>query len=287
MIPRLILSNGCSIPAIGYSCGPSWYYAQADAPSSDLASAFIRAYDSGFRHFDVADFLNIGKKLTEAIRGVDRAELFITTKLTPGSGEDIQMHFESSLKQLGLEYVDLYLLHSPSGVDFVSQWQELERIHKDGRAKAIGVANFRVSDLETILKVATVLPVVHEIEYQSCLQDPIWDIISFCTKHGIRIAACLADLAPFSSLVLSKGIRPFDRLLNVLSAKYRKDPGQILLRWVYENSIISIITAQSADHIIQALGIFSFALEAEDHDLITRRLGRSIALQGHLAQGAP
>lgn len=264
-IPKFTFQNGRKIPAIGFGIGTKW---KKDGNELDwnVVDAVEGAFKSGFRHFDAAEVYNTENELGEALTRLNREDIFITTKLRPGLGAEVLPHFEASLKRLGVEYVDLYLLHAPFyGADIVGQWKELEKIYFLGLAKSIGVSNHRVSDLEAILEIAKIKPAVNEIEYHPYLQNQSPDIVQFCKQNDILVTA----YSPLTPITKAKGKGPLDPVLERLASKYGKDQGQILLRWVYENDILPITTSSRIDRDLQALAIFGFELEKCDHDEIT------------------
>lgn len=264
-VPDFTLQNGVKVPAIGFGTGTKWKKTGDDL-DWNVIDAIGSAYKSGFHHFDSAEVYNTENELGEAISDLDRGSLFITTKLRPRLGTDIKPHFLSSLERLGVDYVDLYLLHAPFfGVDVVSQWKELENLYDAGLVKSIGVSNHRVSDLQAILEVARIKPAVNEIEYHPYLQNQSPHIVEFCEKNGILVTA----YSPLTPITKAKGKGPLDPLLERLAVKYEKEQGQILLRWIYENNILPITTSSKIDRDLQALDIFGFELEPPDHDDIT------------------
>lgn len=264
MTPTFTLANGNNIPAVAYGIGTKWYN-NGENMDPEVIKSLNNAYELGFTHFDGAETYNTERELGEAIKGKNREKLFITTKLKPFSGTDVQAHFEESLSKIGVDYVDLYLLHAPFKADIVKQWLEVEKIYDSGRAKAIGVSNFRVGDLQAILKVAKVKPMVNQIEYHAYLQNQSPEIVKFCHENGILVTA----YAPLTPIVRAKGEGPLDEVLANLADKYKKNPGQILLRWVYETDVLPITTSAKSNHITEALEIFTFELEKEDHAKIT------------------
>lgn len=267
-VPTFTLSDRRTIPAISYGIGTKWFNSGENI-DPEVIKSLKNAYDLGFRHFDGAEVYNTERELGEAIKGKKREDLFITTKLKPSSGNDVQAHFDESLKKIGVEYVDLYLIHAPFKADIIRQWTEVEKIYESGRAKSIGVSNFRVSDLKAILQIAKIKPSVNQIEYHAYLQNQSPGIYDFAREKGILLAA----YGPLTPIVRAKGEGPIDELLRELSVKYGKNAGQILLRWVYERGVLPITTSAKPDHITEALDVFTFELEKEDHEKITKTGG--------------
>lgn len=265
-IPTFTLRTGAKIPAVGFGVGTKWYKSESGALDTKVVEAVDVAIEKGFTHLDGAEVYKTEEELGVAIKksGVKRESLFVTTKLNPGSGSDVQDHFDESLKKLGLDYVDLYLIHSPFKADIVQQWKEVEKIYESGKAKAIGVSNFRVKDLEAIFKEAKLKPAVNQIEYHPYLQNQSPDIVEFSQKNDILVTA----YAPLTPIVRAKG-GPLDPVLEELSKKYNKLPTQILLRWTYQNGILPITTSGNPERAAQSLKFFDFELSKEDQELIS------------------
>lgn len=265
-IPTFTLRTGAKIPAVGFGVGTKWFKAESTGLDSKVVEAVDVAIEKGFTHLDGAEVYKTEEELGEAIKkaGVKRESLFVTTKLVPGSGPDVKSHFEESLKKLGLDYVDLYLIHSPLKDDIIQQWKEVEKIYESGKAKAVGVSNFRVKDLEAIFKEAKVKPAVNQIEYHPYLQNQSPEIVEFSKKNDILLTA----YGPLTPIVRAKG-GPLDPVLEELSKKYNKLPTQILLRWTYQNGILPITTSGNPERVVQSLEFFDFELSKEDQELIS------------------
>ena len=163
-VPDLALNNGQTIPQLGFGVF------QIDP--AETAEAVRQALDVGYRHIDTAEMYRNEKGVGEAVRasGVDRTEVFVTSKLSNAAHEpdDARAAFEGTLEALGFDYVDLFLIHWPlptlySG-DFVSTWQVLEEFYRSGRARSIGVSNFQVSHLRRLASETDVVPAVNQIE---------------------------------------------------------------------------------------------------------------------------
>ena len=179
--------------------------------------------------------------------GLDRDKLFITTKIDGDKVQDTAVSFAHSLKRLGLEYVDLYLIHAPffaqgSTRALQEKWSDLEAILATGRAKAIGVSNFRKTELEAILETATIVPAVNQIEYHPYLQHG--DLVEFHNKHGIATVA-YAPLLP----VTKAAPGPLDETYELLSKKYSVPPAEIALRWTIDQGIVVLTTSSKEDRL--------------------------------------
>jgi diketogulonate reductase-like aldo/keto reductase len=273
-----IKSTGTKVPAIGFGSGTVWRlqkWKQHDENNvHELIQALVdqvkTAIDVGFRHIDTAEAYFTHREVGEGIRasGIDRKELFITDKWSPvvsnrtGSKGPYES-FTRALKDMKLDYIDLYLLHCPQTnkgeISTEDAWLQLESLYKEGKVKNIGVSNFSVEWLEKIAKVSTITPVVNQIEFHAYLQEQSPGIIEYSRAHGILLEA-YSPLAP----IMRARPGPLDDLLPSLVEKYGKSETLILLRWVYQNGIIPLTTSSKAERLIDALSIFSFELDDED-----------------------
>lgn len=183
-IPSLTLNTNASMPLLGLGVY------KATAPG-EVEGAIATALDLGYRLIDTASAYKNEEGVGRGIRSssVPRKELFITTKLwnTAQRIGDIDGAFQRSLDRLGLDYVDLYLIHWPVPGCFINSWQALERIRESGQAKAIGVSNFEISHLEALFQTSGIVPAVNQIEYH-----PLWnqsDLYEYCKERGIAVQA--------------------------------------------------------------------------------------------------
>ncbi len=223
----------------------------------DTKQAVLAALEAGYRHIDTAAFYFNEKAVGEAIResGIPREELFITTKLwNDDQRAGCQREaFEKSMEELGLDYLDLYLIHWPVAGRFVESWKIMEELQKEGRVRSIGVSNFHMNHLMELLANAKVVPVINQIECHPYLsQQPLR---SFCNKLGIQVTAW----AP-----LGRANVFTDPVIQELAAKYGKTPAQIILRWEIQNNIIVIPKSVHKERILSNSQIFDFELAPED-----------------------
>ena len=253
-IPSLTLNTNASMPLLGLGVY------KATAPG-EVEGAIATALDLGYRLIDTASAYKNEEGVGRGIRSssVPRKELFITTKLwnTAQRIGDIDGAFQRSLDRLGLDYVDLYLIHWPVPGCFINSWQALERIRESGQAKAIGVSNFEISHLEALFQTSGIVPAVNQIEYH-----PLWnqsDLYEYCKERGIAVQA----YAP-----LARGAYLDNDVMCVLGTKYAHTPAQVGLRWAIQKGISVIPKSVNPDRIASNANIFDFNIEDEDMAII-------------------
>ena len=227
-------------------------------------SAMLSAFKAGYRSIDTAEAYDNEHIVGQAVResGLKREELFITTKLSNPSQRsgDPEAAFAQSLQRLGMDYVDLYLIHWPVKEHFVQSWLAMEKIYKSGRAKAIGVSNFQSHHIDAIKEVWTVVPAINQIElHPRFTQKPM---LEDNKTHGI-ITQAWSPLggnrdADFKGNMLN------DKVLVELGQKYNKTTAQIILRWNIELGIVTIPKSVTPHRICENIGVFDFALTAAE-----------------------
>lgn len=257
-LPKLKLSDGNEIPFLGYGLGTANFKRNASKSPFDEATvtAIVTAIKAGYRHLDGAESYGNEPELGAAISrsGVPRTQLFVTTKTSCRDGETIEQAFSRSLEKLGLDYVDLYLIHSPffgnpgggaASPELLQQkWAEVEALKDSGRARSIGVSNFLVEHLEPILKMAKHPPVVNQIEYHPYLQHGEGDLIKFHRENNIALEA----YSPLTAVTKAPG-GPVDEVYERLAHKYGVGPGEIALRWVLDQGIVALTTSKSDERL--------------------------------------
>lgn len=249
-VPSLKMNTGAEIPQVGFGL---WQV----LPGIVCKRAVRSAIEIGYTHFDDAQAYHneqhLGSQLKES--KLARKDVFITTKIqTKNLGRaDVIPNFEKSLKKLQTDYVDLLLIHFPVTEHRREAWEELEKIYKSGRAKAIGVSNYMVSHLKEMEGYATVAPAVNQIELHVFLQMP--DVVNYCKKQGIIVEA-------YSPLAHGHGID--DPVLASIAKKYVKTNAQIMLRWCIEIGTVPLPKSTHADRIKENFEIFDFKLDASD-----------------------
>lgn len=288
-IPNLKLPDGHEIPILGYGTGTAWTEKKPstastgsqildatksalglgyDAADEPLIEATKLAIKLGYTHLDGAESYGNEAALGYAIKdsGVPREKLFVTTKCWQITS-DVVAKLDESLKKLGLEYVDLYLLHSPfdaNGDKAIIQkaWAQMEEIQASGKARSIGVSNFYREHLDAILETAKARPAINQIEYHPYLQHG--DLINFHRNKDIRLAA----YGPLVPLVKAKG-GPLDPVLDELARKYAVTPGEILLRWIIDQGVVAITTSSKEQRMSDMLRTITFTLTPKEQETIT------------------
>ena len=247
---RVKLNNGVEMPLFGLGV----WQTPAGATTQRAVKA---ALEAGYRSIDTAKMYGNEADVGIAVResGLPRDEVFVTTKLwNSDHGYDSALKaFEGSLKRLGLPTMDLYLIHWPVTGARKDTWRAMERILKEGKARAIGVSNYMVPHLEELLANSKVVPGVNQIELSPFLYPK--DVIDFCRKNGIAVEA----YSP-----LTKGHRLGDKRLAAVAQKYRRSVPQILIRWGLQHEIIEIPKSAKEEHIQENARVFDFEIRPED-----------------------
>ena len=242
------LNNGAQMPRFGFGV----YQIPDGQPTTEAVTSALKA---GYRHIDTAKFYKNEKSVGEAIRdsGVPRNKIWVTTKLWPTDFIHIEKAFENSLDKLGLDYIDLYLVHFPVPGTTKKVWKKMETIYQSGKVKAIGVSNYSVDNLKDTLEIATVQPSVNQMKCSVFGYNK--DVFKFCHQHGIAYEA----YSP-----LNRGKKLDNPVITKIASHYNKSPGQILLRWAIQKDIIVIPKSQKKVRIIENSDIFDFNISSED-----------------------
>jgi len=263
---RVTLNNGVRMPWLGFG---TFQVKDGD----EVEQAVLWALEAGYRGIDTAETYRNEAGVGRAIRrsGIPREEIFVTTKLSMdrmGSAEPLKA-FDDSLRLLGLDYVDLYLVHRAVKGKYPQTWKAFEWIYQDGRARAIGVSNFLIHHLEDILPGAEVIPAVNQIEYHPYLTEK--ELLAFCAKRGIVCQAW----SP-----LQRGKIFADETIAAMAEKYDRTMAQIVLRWNLQNGVLTIPRSVNKERIIENAGIFNFELSDGDMEAINA-LNRDFRISSH------
>ncbi|MCA1034002.1 aldo/keto reductase [Bacillus infantis] len=248
------LHNGVEMPWFGLGV----FKVQEGSEVIDSVKAAIK---NGYKSIDTAAIYGNEEGVGQAIKesGAPREDLFITTKVwNSEQGYDSTLAaFDESLSKLGLEYVDLYLIHWPVKGKYKDTWRALEKLYKDGRVRAIGVSNFHVHHLEDLLETAEIVPMVNQVEYHPHLAQ--LELREFCKQKGIQLEAW----SP-----LKQGQLLDEPVITEIAEKHKKSPAQIILRWDLQNEVITIPKSVKEHRIIENADIFDFELSSEDMEKI-------------------
>lgn len=244
------LSNGVAIPVLGLGV----YKARE---GQEVIRSVHCAFEAGYRHIDTASFYQNERGVGEAIKasGIPREEIFVTTKVwNDDQGfEQTLSAFNRSLEQLGMDYVDLYLIHWPVPGKYLETWKALEKLYDDGRVRAIGVSNFLEHHLKDILDHCRLAPMILQNEFHPRLvQQPLLD---FCKRKNIQYEA-------WSPLMRGRILE--HEILRTLAGKYNKTVAQLLIRWNLEKGIVTIPKSVHRDRIFENAAVFDFEISKED-----------------------
>lgn len=257
-VASIPLNSGYSIPQLGYGL-----YKIPDQQVTDLVG---QALEVGYRHLDSAAFYQnesgVGQALSRAFSsGLERKELFVTSKVwnTEQGFERTVISCEKTLHDLNLDYLDLFLIHwpCPQRQLFLETWKALEYLQAEGRVRSIGVSNFRVQDLESIVGSATVIPAVNQIELHPWLQQK--ELVAMHRELGIKTQA-------WSPLARGRVLE--DPVLVTLAKRYGVSVAQLVLRWHMQLGVITFPKASHRGKMQENANIFGFELLPEDMDLM-------------------
>ncbi|MGO4585472.1 aldo/keto reductase [Arthrobacter sp. 2RAF6] len=252
LAPTVRLNDGNAIPQIGLGTWP--------LDDAQVATAVVSAVELGYRHVDTAYRYGNESGVGQGVRdcGVPREELFITTKLDgTHQGRDRAVDgLEGSLKRLGLDYVDLLLIHwpLPQRNEFVSTWETFERLQAEGKVRSIGVSNFKPSHLERLLEETSVVPAVNQIQISPSITRI--DERAFNGSHGIATES-------YSPLGAGRDLLNAP-VLAAIGKKHGKTPGQVVLRWHVQEGLVAIPKSANPLRMKENLGVFDFALDHDD-----------------------
>ncbi|GAB6521140.1 aldo/keto reductase [Bacillus cereus] len=255
---KAVLNNGVEMPWFGLGV-----FKVEEGP--ELVEAIKSAIKAGYRSIDTAAIYGNEKAVGEGIRagieatGIAREELFITSKVWNADQgyETTIAAYEESLKKLGLDYLDLYLVHWPSEGKYKDTWRALETLYKEKRVRAIGVSNFQIHHLQDVMKDAEIKPMINQVEYHPRLTQK--ELQVFCKEQGIQMEA-------WSPLM--QGQLLDNETLQEIAEKHGKTTAQVILRWDLQNGVITIPKSTKEHRIIANADVFNFELTKEDMEKI-------------------
>ncbi|MEO8966933.1 MAG: aldo/keto reductase [Solirubrobacteraceae bacterium] len=252
-VPTVKLNDGREIPQLGFGVF------QIDPDQT--ATAVTQALEVGYRHIDTAEMYKNEAGVGEGIRasGIPRDDIWITSKLNNGFHEpaDARRAMDGTLKALGFDYVDLFLIHWPLPSlydgDFVSTWKVLEEFRADGRAKSIGVSNFQVAHLEKLAAETDTVPAVNQIELHPYFTNR--EVAGYCAQHGIGVESW--------SPIAQGGVLE-DATITEIAQRVDRSPAQVTLRWHIQHGYIVFPKSTTLSRIEENFALFDFELTSED-----------------------
>ncbi|MGG0274715.1 aldo/keto reductase [Bacillus rhizoplanae] len=251
---KTTLHNGVQMPWFGIGV-----FKVEEGP--ELVNAVKTAITHGYRSIDTAAIYGneegVGQGIREGIQQADisREDVFVTSKVWNADlgYESTIAAYETSLNKLGLEYLDLYLIHWPVEGKYKEAWRALETLYKEGRVKAIGVSNFQIHHLEELMKDAEIKPMVNQVEYHPRLTQK--ELQAFCQEHDIQLEA-------WSPLMQGQLLN--HEVLQEIANNYNKSVAQVILRWDLQNGVITIPKSTKEHRIVENADVFDFELKEED-----------------------
>ncbi|KAI0782993.1 Aldo/keto reductase [Abortiporus biennis] len=259
-VPYFSLNNGLKIPAIGMGC---WMGDVGGGPAVEEMCA--NALKNGYRHLDtVRNEEHVGKAVRES--GIPRNEIFVTTKLWNDCHHKVKEAFEQSLNNLGLDYIDLYLMHWPMAqIDgpeehptIVDTWKEMEKLLETGKVKSIGVSNFGIKPLKRLLSQCKVVPVTNQVESHPCL--PYLELKNLCEDNGILITA-------YSPLGQSNRVFLADPDMIKIAESHQVTPAQVAMSWAVQRGTVAIPKSANLERMRQNISLVT--LSDKEMDLVT------------------
>ncbi len=249
--PALTLNNGVEIPQLGFGV--------FQIPTDDTVSAVTKAFEVGYRHIDTAAMYGNEREVGQAVRdsGLAREDVFVTTKLDNDSHgyDEARAAFDASIGALGLDYVDLYLIHWPQPANdrYIDTWRAFEQIYADGRAKSIGVSNFQPNHLRRLIAETTVLPAVNQVEVHPTFTQP-------------ELRAVHADLG-----IVTEAWSPLGQAADLenatvtrIAGSLDKTPAQVVLRWHLQRGDVVFPKSVTPERIEANFDVFDFELSGSD-----------------------
>ncbi|MFD1605436.1 aldo/keto reductase [Flavobacterium artemisiae] len=255
-IPDIKLNNGLKMPMLGFGT----YGLSGEVCQRSVADAIA----AGYRLIDTAKIYGNEEAVGSAIKqsGIDRKQLFVTSKLWVDDAgyENAKKGFEETLRKLGLDYLDLYLIHRPRG-DVKGSWKAMEELYKAGKIKAIGISNFDPEQLKDLLSYAKIKPVINQIETHAYFQQG--NDFKVLKNHNIQMEAW----APFAE---GRNGLFTNEVLTQIAKKHGKTVAQVNLRWHFQRGIVAIPRSSQKAHILENLNIFNFTLDPTEMKAIEK-----------------
>ena len=257
-VTAIELNNGEKVPGFGFG---TWQLEEGN----EVLGATVEALKTGYRLIDTARIYGNERGVGEAIRrsGVPREEIFVTTKLWPSDfGYDSALRaFDESMQRLGLDYLDLYLIHWPGQDKQKRQeaWRALIELQKQKIVRSIGVSNYMVEHLQEVVKTSDVVPAVNQIEFHPYIYEEQKPVLDLCKKHDIVVEA----YSP-----LSRGLGLNNITVNDIAQRLERTPAQVVLRWAIKHNTVPIPKSVHPERIKENFQVFDFELAAEDMKIL-------------------
>ena len=268
-VPSVTLNNGVKMPILGFGV--------FQIPAAETEKVTSDALHVGYRHLDTAASYGNEEAVGRAIkqRGISRAELFVTTKLwiqsRPGE-EAVKRAFHASLKRLGMDYVDLYLIHQPLG-DYYAAWRVMQALHREGLIKAIGVSNFYPDRLVDLIEHNEIVPAVNQIETHPFFQRR--DYQKLMQERGVQIES-------WGPLAEGKNDIFTNRTLTSIGDAHGKSVAQVVLRWLVQRGVVVIPKSMRPERMMENISVFDFSLgDDEMNEINALDTGVSVAFDHH------
>ncbi|ODG90114.1 MULTISPECIES: aldo/keto reductase [Bacillaceae] len=248
------LHNGVKMPRLGLGVFKV-------SEGEEVVESVKAAIRNGYISIDTAAIYKNEEGVGQAIKesGIAREELFVTSKVwnSDQGYETTLQAFETSLNLLGLDYLDLYLIHWPGVDKYKDTWKALEKLYKDGRVRAIGVSNFQIHHLQDLMSDCEIKPMVNQVEFHPHLTQK--ELLAFCKNEGIQMEAW----SP-----LKQGQLLEEPVLTKIAQKYNKSVAQVILRWDLQHDVVTIPKSIKEHRIVENANIFDFELTQEDMENI-------------------
>jgi 2,5-diketo-D-gluconate reductase A len=250
-VPDITLNNGVTIPQLGFGV--------FQIPPEETEEATLRALETGYRHIDTAEMYGNEKQVGDAVRasGIDRGELFVTSKLNNGAHEpdDARAAFDRTLADLDIGYVDLFLIHwpLPDVGDFTETWRALEDVYRSGRAKAIGVSNFQPHHLRRLMEATDVVPAVNQVE-----------VHPYLTQDAVRAFGAEHQIATEAWSPIAQGKVLGDPVIEAVAARVGRSTAQVVLRWHIQRGDIVFPKSVTPERVKENFALFDFELSPQD-----------------------
>lgn len=250
-VPRITLNNGVRMPRLGFGV--------FQVPDTETTAAVTSSLEAGYRAIDTASVYGNEEGVGRAIAAseVAREELFVTSKLwNSDHGYDHTLRaYDESLARLGLDHLDLYLIHWPAPANdlYVQTWRALERLYADGRVRAIGVSNFQPAHLERLVEESEIVPAVNQVELHPALQNR--EVVAANTAHGV-VTEAWSPLAQGAVLGQEEVV--------AIARRHGRSPAQVVLRWHLQQGRVVIPKSVTPSRIVSNIDVFDFELTADE-----------------------